>query len=289
MAPRPLLSETELEAVWSEEIEPWLFADATTAEDPVLVMVGAQPGAGKSHGIGRAEALHPDARFTRVIGDDLRPFHPAYPDLAESPDPELMPAATAEASGWWVRRALAHAAKRRFSVAVEGTFRDPAVPLATAGQFAAAGHRVHVVALAVPEAVSWLACVTRYLLAASGLAGRAGPARWTPRAAHDLAYANAPATLHALWASPSVRRITILRRDGGQALDAERDWTGRWPGRADPVRELLAARADASRHAPEVVAGLALADDLAARLRLGRAVEQGLAHAHRLAETARLG
>jgi hypothetical protein len=131
MAARPALTEPELEAIWAGEIEPWLFGGARS-DAPVLLMMGAQPGAGKSHGIGVAEALHPGVRFTRIIGDDLRPFHPDYVDLLESPDPEAMPAATAEASGWWVRRSLAHAAQGRFPTVVEGTFRDRNVPLGTA-------------------------------------------------------------------------------------------------------------------------------------------------------------
>ncbi|MDR0416904.1 MAG: zeta toxin family protein, partial [Propionibacteriaceae bacterium] len=139
MTARPKLSETDLETIWADEIEPWLFAGAVAAGRPVALLVGAQPGAGKSHGIGRAEALHPGIAFTRVIGDDLRPFHPGYPDAFESPDPELMPAATADAAGWWVRRALAHAAAQRVSIAVEGTFRDPAVPLRTAQRLAETG------------------------------------------------------------------------------------------------------------------------------------------------------
>lgn len=203
------LSQPDLEAIWRQDILHDVFQKDTAASHPILLLVGGQPGSGKTGAIKQVEALHSGISFTPIIGDELRAYHPDYLELVVAPDPEVMPAATAEASGWWVRRCLDHAAANGISVAVEGTFRNPDVPLRTARRFAQAGFTTHVVALAVPAALSWLGCVSRYL---NATAAASSSTRWTPREIHDQAYRALSGTLAALHADAAVHRATVWSR-----------------------------------------------------------------------------
>jgi UDP-N-acetylglucosamine kinase len=132
--------------------------------------------------------MYPGQSFAQIIGDDLRLFHPDHPRAVRHPDETVMPAVTAQASGRWVEMGIAYAAKHGYNAVVEGTFRGPETTLTTARAFAAAKHQVHVVALAVPEALSRLSCLERYY--GERQAGR--PGRWTPMDAHDAGYEGTP-------------------------------------------------------------------------------------------------
>jgi hypothetical protein len=158
--------------------------------------------------------------------------------LVADPDETAMPAATAQASAAWVRMSIDHAAEHGYNAVVEGTFRNPATTLGTAAHFAAAGHRVHIVALAVPEVVSRLSCLERYY--SDHAAGRSG--RWTPMAAHDAGYTGTPATVAAAEAHPAVHRITVVDRAGQILFDDTRDAHGRWQRTPGAAAALTARR-----------------------------------------------
>jgi hypothetical protein len=110
-------------------------------------------------------------------------------------------------SGGLVRLALDHALAHRFSVLLEGTFRDPEMVTATARRFAGAGYRVEVVAVATPAAVSRLSAEQRSLGRRGGVFGR-----WTPPQAHEAALAGSSDTVAALEALPVVSRIQVYSR-----------------------------------------------------------------------------
>jgi predicted kinase len=201
-----LATEAWLRDVFDSDVRGDLFAAHNPPPgQPVLVLLGGQPAAGKTRAQDAILAERPG--LVPITGDDLRAYHPDYDRLTVE-DPLGMPAATAPVSGGLVRLALDHALAGGYSALLEGTFRDPAMVAATAERFAAAGYRVEVVAIATPPPVSRLGAEQRFLGAAAPRA-----ARWTPPEAHEAATTRAPATVAALEASPAVTRIQVRSRD----------------------------------------------------------------------------
>ena len=88
----------DIRRVFADQVKPLVFADAVADAHPLTVFFGGQPGAGKTMGQRRIEAMHPDEHLVKIIGDDLRQFHPDYTRLVEEA-PLDMPSATAHASG----------------------------------------------------------------------------------------------------------------------------------------------------------------------------------------------
>jgi UDP-N-acetylglucosamine kinase len=86
-----------------------------------------------------------------------------------------MPNATGPAVATWVRSCIDHTITERFSLILEGTFRDPDVVAATLRRFVAAGYHTQAVVLAARPERSRLDCLLRSLGASTGQA-----ARWTP-------------------------------------------------------------------------------------------------------------
>lgn len=175
---------------------------------PVLVLLGGQPAAGKTQAQNAILDEHITDDLVEVTGDDLREYHPDYLRLARE-EPLNMPSVTAPVSGGLVSRALNHALEHRYSVLLEGTFRDSRMVTATASRFADAGYRVEVVAVATPAAVSRLSIEMRSL---SGGYPKIG--RWTPPAAHETALERSHEVVDALEQLPKVVRIQIFSREG---------------------------------------------------------------------------
>lgn len=226
------LTEKELRDRFEERVKEFVFSGYMPQRQPVLVLLGAQPAAGKSQAMAAAAQRLADRQLVPLTGDDLRPFHPRHQEILET-EPWLFPDATGQASGAWVRMSIAHARDHGYSLMLEGVFRDPAMTLATAEEFAALGIPVEVIGLGVRQERSRLDGLHRFLEGG----------RWTPSDLHDLAYRKMPETIAAAEASPAVRRITITDRTGADLYVNERTNDGQWSAEPRAVTALQASRA----------------------------------------------
>ncbi|MFI9155683.1 zeta toxin family protein [Streptomyces sp. NPDC053367] len=226
------LTEEQLRARFEERVRDFVFHGYAPQEQPVLVLVGAQPAAGKSQAMAAAVQRHADRQLVPLTGDELRAFHPQYEELLAE-QPLLFPNATGQASGAWVRMSIEHARAHGYSLMLEGVFRNPEMTVATAEEFAAAHYVVEVLGLGVRAERSRLDSLHRYL--ESG--------RWTPPTAHDSAYEKMPQTIAAAEASPAVRRLTITDRTGADLYANERNPDGHWRHEPAGVAALEASRA----------------------------------------------
>jgi hypothetical protein len=212
MTPDPApLSAEELHRIYQELIRPVLFGEISNRGNetpPTLVLLGGQPGAGKSRAAARLTASHP-ASITSVTGDDLRIFHPNYRRLIVSA-PEVAGSHLADATRVWVRAAIQEALDNRRSLLLEGTFGDPDTTLATADRFRRAGYEVRVVAIASPRVLSVITVTSRYLRDLKAGA----PARLTRLSAHDRGFEGTSRLIDALDTGAPVDRTTILSRTG---------------------------------------------------------------------------
>jgi hypothetical protein len=133
-----------------------------------------------------------------------------------------MPNATGPEVARWVRACIDHALINRYSLVLEGTFRDPAVVAATLRRFDAASYHTEAVVLAVRPERSRLDCLLRWLGTSP-----AEPARWTPPTAHDTSFTRLPRSVAALNDVPELHRITVRTRTQVVFTDerqADRKW-----------------------------------------------------------------
>lgn len=228
------LDDFTLRRIFVEDVRRRVFLTGSPSATPRAVLVGAQPGAGKTQVVAAAATGIPGG--VRIVGDDLRRFHPEFVELMAT-DPLAMPGRTAQASGRWVEMCLQEAAQERVSCVVESTFRSARVGLATAGMLREAGFTVEVRAVAVPPAVSRLGTVQRY---AAQLQDK-GAGRWTPSAAHEQAVAGMAGTVSQLVAAGVVDRVQVVARDTRVMLTA--DVPAGEQGRAQVVDDVAQALA----------------------------------------------
>jgi len=217
------LDEAEHERIYRERIVRREFADAAPSSSPAVVLMGGQPGSGKSGllDVATDDLSTPTARAVQIVGDDLRDYHPDYQRLLASDD-RTAAAATDRDSGRWVQMCLAYAREQRYSVIVEGTMRDPQVPLRTAAAFRAAGYRVQAWVMAVDPLSSRLGILARYHEQRAAM----GYGRFTLNAAHDAAVAGVLDSVDALQNAGAVDRMLVVARGPELIADLPGDASG---------------------------------------------------------------
>ncbi|MHA3723778.1 zeta toxin family protein [Leucobacter sp. HY1910] len=243
------LEARQLDEIYRRAVSPMLFdGRAHEHEQPELLIVGGQPGAGKTTII--RDRLNLPHGTVPIIGDELRRFHPRYDELLQA-GPCEMPRHTDQALGAWVSRALDEALRRRAHVALEVTLRTEAV-LITAHEYAEHGYAVRLNALAVPRARSLVSLATRYLQQHT----EHGHGHLTRLEKHDAAYDEMPATVHALRAAGVLDQVILSTRQRPRGVPCSAA-AGGVAGELDRIRHGFSPTATWRRTASRAADGLA--------------------------------
>ncbi|MDX5569973.1 zeta toxin family protein [Streptomyces sp. ID05-04B] len=221
----------------AEVIVPKLTAGAVAQEHPVVVFVAGQGGSGKTLVMDLVHtALEQRGGAVRVDRDTYKTLHPHYNTfLAE--DVRTAGVRVRPETYRWQAEVEAHARGHRFDVVAEEALADPAGWLAALAVYRTAGYRVEVVTLAVPEAVSQLGVLDRYLRLAED--GRARYVGWDN---HDACAAALPTALAEIEAGRLADRVVVVRRAGEVLYANELTPEGRWRQPAGAREALLGER-----------------------------------------------
>jgi len=229
------LNEAEHQATFEQDIKPDLFAGAKPSNQPVAVIFGGQPGAGKSAAVDAAmRELEQHGGAVQIIGDDLRGYHPHYARLMELDD-KTAAFYTDRDTGLWIEKAIAEAKAQRANLVIEGTMRDGDKVAATMESLRAAGYEIDARALAVNPRLSEQGILQRY----ENQKADRGTGRMTTPEAHRAAYDGMPVTLERIERDKLADRVTIYRR-GAEAIYSNGLRGGQWQ-REPQARAVLEA------------------------------------------------
>jgi len=156
------LSAEENERVFREEIVPLRLARFEPQDQPLLIVLMAQPGAGKSAHAARIRAeLASEGGVVEIDSDLYKPFHPDYHELMATDD-QLMAAATRADGRAWMARVQQYVREHRLNAVFHETAQDPQESLDTLAAYRAADYRIAVLALGVHESQSLQGVLHRY-------------------------------------------------------------------------------------------------------------------------------
>ena len=200
-----LLDDAELDRVYVARVRSRLFAEDRPSPHPRLVIVGGQPGAGKTAATLQAvrELRRLGDAVAYINGDELRPLHPRYAALVAA-DKTTAADKTGTDVGLWVERGIREAAAGRFSSVIETTMRQPDVVRRTAEQFTRAGFEFEMRVVVVDPELSRLGIYERF---ARALTAPGALPRFTLPGYHTDALAQMPVTLEAVAKLASVVRF----------------------------------------------------------------------------------
>lgn len=186
------LSEEDNDKIYKNQIYENFKHLLKPSENPLVVILGGQPGSGKSV---LTEYIQIESRnnFFVIDGDYIRTFHPHWIYLLKNLE-DSAPNLTQNDSNKWVEKLRNDAIKSRTNIIIEGTMRNSEVPLNTARLFKNSGYRVEAHILAVPKSISILGIYERYEIQKS----TQGYGRFSPIPIHDQAYNGIPKSIDIL-------------------------------------------------------------------------------------------
>ncbi|MGC9670948.1 zeta toxin family protein [Planosporangium sp. 12N6] len=217
----PRLTEAEAARIFVQDIVPDLLAGGQPSEQPIVVIVAGQPGAGKSRAqaallaaLGREDTVSIDA-------DDLRPYHPRYDELARADDLTASARAHPEAARW-VSMAIDYVITRHVDVVVSATLGSPDTAATMIDRFRQADYRVEVAVVAVDDVRSRLGVLSRYQSQRDQL----GIGRYVPPDAQRRAYTGLLDTVDRIDREHLVDAVHVYNRNGQQLYTNQRAATG---------------------------------------------------------------
>ncbi|MCX5216112.1 zeta toxin family protein [Kitasatospora sp. NBC_00240] len=224
----------------SEREHRWFFENVVVPdlgeiiprEQPVVVFVVGQPGAGKTDVASDVKA-NMRAGATQLVGDDFKDVHPDYRQLLRENPRGAGEAIRADYRAW-LTAAEAYVREHRGDVVIEMAPGSANSLLRRAEVFHRDGYRVELVVLAVRAADSRQGTALRYVRALAK--GRS--ARFTSAAGHDVCFCAVAEGLQVAQGHPAVDSVLVVDRDGVALGDP----SGGAGGRSGAAERLAAER-----------------------------------------------
>ena len=146
------LSPERNESIFRNDILPdYLPETMRQAGRPRMILLGGQPGAGKTAVLIASHVELDEAGTTiRIVGDDLRSYHPQFRAFQQQ-DPETASQFTQLDAGRWTEQLLAAAVDRKVNIVFETTMRTPENVARVIGMARAGGYDIEARALNLPD------------------------------------------------------------------------------------------------------------------------------------------
>lgn len=190
-------------------IEENLFRGLKPVESPTIVVIGGQPGAGKSGIITLSQNdFFPDQNVAIINGDEFRKYHPDSKqiflnhdkDYASLTDPDVRE---------WTKAIFDKAIKEKYNIIFEGTMRTEQI-CETIQNLKKKDYEVIVRVAAVNEFESRAAIYQRY----ENQLTQYGSGRFTSRNAHDESYTGMLTTLQRIEDKGLYDQLEVFKRNG---------------------------------------------------------------------------
>ncbi|MGL4173985.1 MAG: zeta toxin family protein [Actinomycetota bacterium] len=237
---RYYLSEQDSERIFQTDIVPGELAGALSVDEPIVVFITGQPGAGKTKlTTAFVDSLEAVGGSVSINSDTYKPHHPMWNELLRRDDTTAAPYTAADGRRW-MAKAEQYATEHRMNIVLETTMRDAGVFTDPARRLAEAGYRVEVAALAVPAASSRLGIIARYQQQVRDT----GAGRLTEVSNHDACFDAVYETLTTLDQTAPVDAISVWRRDSELLYGNTRGPNGQW---AAPAAAALTLATERSR------------------------------------------
>jgi cytidylate kinase len=214
------LSVEEHKWIYDELIVPSL-GPVTPQEQPVVIYVLAQPGAGKSRAA--RMILNSLRNPVHITGETFKTAHPDYLQLLRE-EPRTASARIRTDYRTWQAWYEAHVRRSRGNMVVEITSESPAQFVARAAADRQAGYRTGLVVLAVREADSRQGTAARYVQ----VSRMGGAPRFTTVAGHNTSFATLPGTVALAEQLSAVDEVMVMRRDAHLLYRNHLTDQGRW-------------------------------------------------------------
>lgn len=149
--------EDRFQLIWNDLIT---SRNLIPQEKPLGVVLGGLPGSGKSILIKKME-MALKSNIIPINGDDFRIYHPNFQKIYQAHQGDY-PKYTSDFSNPMVERVIQECLKNRFNMVIEGTFRDPQIPINTLVALKNQGYETRAMIIATNKEIAWQSTIERY-------------------------------------------------------------------------------------------------------------------------------
>lgn len=215
------LDELKAKEIFDRDIIPYIFSSATPVDNPKFIMVGGQPGSGKTALVIYNKNIL-DNNYISVDGDLLRRFHPDYINLHEKYGADSSKYTHPDCARWSIW-AIKKARSEGYNVILENTLRDKNI-LNTITEFKKKDYDIYTKIMVVSDLESGLGLFQRYFDMLSLSKDRTIAPRYTSKQWHDETANNLPNTIEAI-EKQGISSIELYRRstDGVEKIAIPRN------------------------------------------------------------------
>ena len=196
--------EAQFPAVWRKVLSE---SNVTPQDKPQGILLGGQPGAGKSYGTMEIKKRL-DNNVLIINGDEFRTFHKYYKEIYQEYGKDASKH-TRDFAGEMVAKVRDRAIQERFNIVIEGTFRSVDVPLKELENFKNQGYKSEVVICTCPKELSWQSTLKR----AEELEKTGMQPRYVPKEHHDLVTEVLAKNVKAIYDTGLVSNLEIYSRE----------------------------------------------------------------------------
>ncbi|MBQ6210448.1 MAG: zeta toxin family protein [Prevotella sp.] len=155
-----MLESDVLKIFWDNK-ENTIPYNLSVSSNPKAILLGGQGAVGKSNLVDIIKEDNEGRDFLSINGDDFRIFHPGFHALVEN---EIkFPRETQVFSNVFTKNLIDIGAENKLNMIVEGTIRDPSVPISTAEELKNKGYSVEAYIIAAPKEISSIIGYSRYV------------------------------------------------------------------------------------------------------------------------------
>lgn len=197
-------TDEELEIKFKQILEYYKSMYSPT-ENPKVVLLGGQPGAGKS---GLENMINEKKNYASISGDDYRKYHPRFKEI----NLEYGRDASKYTQQWAseiTEKLIKELGKEKYNLIIEGTLRTAELPLKVASAFKKAGYEVELNVVVVKPEKSRLGTLERY----EAMLKQGDDPRMTPKEHHDLVVENIGNNLEIIYNSKAFDNIKLFDRE----------------------------------------------------------------------------
>lgn len=204
------------------KIERHQFNGTTPVDRPLAIILGGQPGAGKSGLLEASKQEFSERNVVTINGDELRYYHPRYRDIQKA-DERHFAELTDPHARRWTKQLFDSAIETHRNIVFEGTMRETGPIAETMQRLKAVGYYVTARVIAVNDHDSMAGIHRRYeeQKAAKGFG------RWSNVQAHNDAYEGMPMTVEHIEQNRLANRLQVYNR-WGEVLYENRLDTNEW-------------------------------------------------------------
>jgi len=140
-----------------QQIKTFVTAGRIPNSDKCTIILGGQPGSGKSTFYQIREDLE---NYIVIDGDEFRRFHPNYKNIVRT-DIEHYAERTQSFCNKIVEKLISELSQMGYNLVIEGTLRNPNVPIYTCNELKKRGYHPELVVIACDAEVAWKSTIKR--------------------------------------------------------------------------------------------------------------------------------